>query len=84
MFRIWPRIKGYTAGAIAFVACPCHLPITLPLLVGITAGSAFSAWLENNFLAIGGVSTVIFVGALALAIKWSGRPDTISSPLRQR
>ncbi|GMR09888.1 MAG: hypothetical protein BMS9Abin28_0708 [Anaerolineae bacterium] len=67
------KIKGYVMGAFAFVACPCHLPITLPLLVVLTAGTAFSAWLSNNFLMIAAASTVIFVGALVLALKWTGR-----------
>ncbi len=77
MYQTWHTIKGYVMGALAFIACPCHLPITLPLLVAVTAGTAFSAWLQNNFLTIGGASTVIFVGALVLALKWSGRPARV-------
>ena len=32
--------KGIFAAAVALVACPCHLPITLPLLLVLTSGSA--------------------------------------------
>ena len=77
MSQTWSAIKGYVMGALAFIACPCHLPISLPLLVAVTAGTAFSAWLQNNFLIIGGAATVIFVGALMLALKWSGRPARV-------
>ena len=67
-------MKGYGMAALALIACPCHLPITLPILVALTAGTAFSAWLSNNFLTLAGVLTVIFVGALVLAFRWIGRP----------
>ena len=73
MENSWISIKGYVMGALAFISCPCHLPITLPLLVVVTAGTAFSAWLQNNLFAVGGASTVVFVGSLVLAIRWSGR-----------
>ncbi len=69
-------------GGLAFIACPCHLPITLPLLVALTAGTAFSAWLSNNFIAIAGVFTVIFVGALVLSYKWIGKPASASAGIR--
>jgi len=71
--KSWQSIKGYVMSGLAFISCPCHLPITLPLLVIATAGTAFSAWLQNNFLVIGGASTVIFVGSLVLALRWSGK-----------
>ena len=45
MMTVWHKIKAYVASVVAFIACPCHLPLTLPLLVSLTAGTAFSAWL---------------------------------------
>ena len=84
MLMILQRSKGYIMGATAFITCPCHLPITLPLPVAFTAGTAFSAWLQNNFLTIGGASTVIFVGALMLALKWSSRSAPKGVPDRDR
>ena len=68
----WHSIKGYLAGGIALIACPCHLPLTLPLLIGLTAGTAFSAWLTNNFITVGVIFTVIFLAGLALAFIWNG------------
>ncbi len=72
MLKTWHTIKGYVAGVVAFIACPCHLPFTLPLLIALTAGTAFSTWLANNVFLVGAISTVIFVGGLALAFKWTG------------
>jgi len=72
MLKTWHTLKGYIAGVVAFIFCPCHLPITLPLLIALTAGTAFSAWLANNVFLVGAISTVVFVGGLALAFKWTG------------
>ena len=74
MLKTWHTIKGYLAGVVAFIACPCHLPITLPLLIALTAGTAFSKWLANNIFPIGAISTVVFIGGLALAFKWFNQP----------
>lgn len=79
MTAIWHKTKGYIAGAVAFVACPCHLPITIPLLLALTAGTAFGTWLENNTLAVVIISTGLFIGGIVLAFKWigqDGRPET--------
>lgn len=64
-------IKGYFAGAIALVACPCHLPITFPILLSLTAGTVFGSWLVGNFWLLFGVLTVIFLGGLGLMFLWS-------------
>ena len=37
----WKQIKGYTAGAVAFVTCPCHLITIWPVLLTLTAGTVF-------------------------------------------
>ena len=68
------KIKAYVAGVVAFITCPCHLPLTLPLLIALTTGTAFSAWLANNFFFVSAISTVIFIGGLALAFKWFTQP----------
>jgi mercuric ion transport protein len=88
MSQTWSTIKGYVMGGIALIACPCHLPITLPILVALTAGTAFSVWLSNNFIAIAGILTVIFVGALVLSFRWIGKPASMlpvkrSAPAQQ-
>ena len=76
------KIKAYVAGIVAFITCPCHLPITLPLLISLTAGTAFSAWLAapGTLLLVGAISTVAFIGGLALAFKWSTQPACAARP----
>jgi len=71
----WHRTRSWLAGVLALVACPCHLPVSLPLLISLTAGTAFSIWLARNILLAGVLSTAVFAGGLALALKWSNQPD---------
>ena len=68
------KIKASVAGVVAFIACPCHLPLTLPLLISLTARTAFGAWLAQNIVLVGVIATVAFIGGLALAFKWFTQP----------
>lgn len=77
----WLSIRGYVAGAVAFIACPCHLPLTLPLLLTLTAGTAVGGWLANNSLAIYTVAAVLFIGGLVLAGKWLLTDETEACPI---
>ena len=76
------KIKAHVAGVVAFITCPCHLPLTLPLLISLTAGTAFSAWLAapGTLLLVGAISTVIFIGRLALAFNWFTQPACPPTP----
>ena len=81
MLQTWHTIKGGVAAVVAFAACPCHLPITLPLLIALTTGTAFGTWLENNTITVGVILTVIFIGGLGLAYKWMN--DAASAPVAE-
>jgi len=74
------KIKAYIASVVALIACPCHLPLMLPLLISLTAGTVFSAWLVQNTILIGLISTGIFAGSLALAVRWFNQPRLSSTP----
>ncbi len=76
---MWLTIRGYVAGVVAFVACPCHLPITLPLLLSLTAGTGLGAWLADNTITVGAISTGLFVAGLVLAFKWIGETGIIGN-----
>lgn len=67
-------VRGYLSIGIGIVACPCHLPLTLPLLLGLTAGSAFSAWLAAHTALVYGLSTLIFISGIAMGISWLSSP----------
>lgn len=66
-------IKGFAAGLVALVACPCHLPLTIPALLLLTSGTALGVWLIANQWFIWTASTLLFVGSLLLAFFWLGR-----------
>lgn len=66
IIRGWQKFRGYVLVVTAFIACPCHLPITLPLAIGLTSGTAWGAIISQNQAAIYGLFTVYFVGGLAL------------------
>lgn len=55
----------FTTGLIA---CPCHLPITIPLLITIFGGSVIASWISNNQVLIYIVSTVYFLLVLGYLI----------------
>ena len=78
---MWFKIRGYVAGAVAFVTCPCHLIIIWPVLLVLTAGTAFGAWLVQNQLLVAALMTVTFIGGLALAYRWlRGNKTTACRP----
>ena len=62
------KIGGYLLAATAFIACPCHLVLLLPLAVGLLGGTALGATLEANTGLIFASATVYFVGALAAGL----------------
>ena len=64
------RFRGWFIAVTAFIACPCHFPITLPLLFSLTAGSAIGVWMGQNTVLIYAFSTAYFLGALAIALRW--------------
>ncbi len=65
--------KGAVAGFVALVACPCHLPLTIPLLLLLISGTAAGVWLAANQWFIWLASTAIFAAGLALAWLWLRR-----------
>ncbi len=73
MDATWHKLKGWFAGITAFVTCPCHLPLTLPLLIDPMSGTALGAWLARNTILIYALATAYFLAALPLAIRWMNR-----------
>ena len=69
-------MKGTIAGFVALVACPCHLPLTIPALLLLTSGTAVGAWLAANTWFVWAGSFALFIGGLALAFLWLGQSAT--------
>jgi len=61
MGKVWGGVLLVTG----FIACPCHLIITLPLVLGLLAGTGVGAILATNTVLVYGVAGVYFIVALA-------------------
>ena len=58
-------LKGYLLLGLAFVTCPCHLPLLLAILAGTGLAGALSQYFGLAFL----VLTAIFVLSLSLGLR---------------
>ena len=68
------RISGVVLTVTGFLACPCHLIITLPLLASLLAGTALGSFLPRNTGLIYAFASIYFVVALALGYWfWFGK-----------
>jgi len=63
------RIGGVVLTVTGLLACPCHLIITLPLLLSLLAGTALGSFLSLNTGVVYTGATIYFVAALAL-VSW--------------
>lgn len=60
------RIGGVVLTVTGFLVCPCHLIVTLPLLVSLLAGTALGSFLTRNTGLVYTGASIYFVVALAL------------------
>ncbi len=60
------RIGGVALTVTGFLACPCHLIFTLPLLISLLAGTAMGSFLSRNTGMVYTGAGIYFVVALAL------------------
>ena len=61
MNKAWGGVLVVTG----FIACPCHLVITLPLILGVLGGTGLGAFLSDNQGLVYGVATGYFIVGLA-------------------
>ncbi len=61
-------LKGYLLLGLAFVTCPCHIPVLLVLL----AGTSLGAYLKENLVLSGITLTGVFIASLLLGLQWVG------------
>jgi mercuric ion transport protein len=60
------RIGGTFLTVTGFLTCPCHLIITLPLLISLLAGTALGSFLKQNTGLVYTGAGIYFVVALAV------------------
>jgi hypothetical protein len=56
---------GWFLAVTGFLACPCHLVITLPLSAALLSGTALGGWISTHPGAIVVGASMYFIGALA-------------------
>jgi len=66
------KALGVVVGVTAFLACPCHLPLTLPLVLALLAGTPLAAIVAQNIGLVVAASLVYFVAGLGLAVRLLG------------
>jgi len=65
--------RGYLAGVVALVTCPCHYPLTLGILAGALGGSALGTFLTANAVWFAAAAAAVFVAALYVAVRYLWR-----------
>ncbi len=70
---MFQKALGVLVGITAFLACPCHLPITLPLLLAVLAGTPLAGVPDQNLGLLVLVALVYLVVGLGLALRLLGR-----------
>lgn len=64
MSNIW----GVVLAVTGFIACPCHLPFTLPLLIGVLGGTGIGAGIAANVSLIYMIATGYFVIGIGIGL----------------
>lgn len=78
MSKAWGGVLVVTG----FIACPCHLVITLHLVLGLMAGTGAGAILADNTGLVYGIAGVYFAGALVAGWYLLNRKRSTSGPTR--
>ena len=64
MSRVWGGVLAVTG----FVACPCHFPLTLPLILGVLGGTGIGSFIGANTSLVYGISAGYFI--VAIGVGW--------------
>ena len=64
MSNVWGGVLAVTG----FIACPCHLPFTLPLLIGVLGGTGIGAGVAANVSLIYVIATGYFILAIGVGV----------------
>ena len=78
MSKAWGGVLVVTG----FIACPCHLVITLPIVLGLMAGTGAGAILAANTGLVYGIAGGYFVVALGAGWYLLNRKRSKSGPAR--
>lgn len=68
----WQKIRSAVMYVVAFVSCPCHLPLIMPLILVLLAGTPAAVWITQHTGWVYGIMAGVFLFSLALGFVWSG------------
>ena len=71
---LWQKIRGGLMVAFAIITCPCHLPIVVPLLAALLAGTPAAILIAKYTGWVYGVMAGLFALTLGLALQWTNPP----------
>lgn len=69
----WQKIRSGVMFAASVITCPCHLPIVLPLVLALLAGTPAAVWITQNVGWVYGGMTLLFFVSLALGFRSPAR-----------
>ena len=64
MTKIWGGVLALTG----VIACPCHLPLTLPLILGVLAGTGLGSFIGANTSWVYGIATGYFIVGIGVGV----------------
>ncbi len=76
MSRVW----GWVLAVTGVVACPCHLPLTLPLILGVLGGTGIGSFVGTNTSLIYGIATGYFIVGIGVGVYLLMRKRASASP----
>ena len=64
----------------------CHLPITFPILLSLTAGTVFGTWLQGTYGLLYGILGAVFIAGLGLAFWWlaNDKKEAVCEPVKKK
>ena len=77
MTKIWGGVLTLTG----FIACPCHLPLTLPLILGVLGGTGIGSFIGANTSWVYGIATGYFIVGIGVGVYLLKRKRTGRLPL---
>jgi hypothetical protein len=61
-------LTGWILAITGVLACPCHLPLTLPFLLAVLGGTALGSILQQKTDLVVAVATAYFLAAIGLGL----------------